>query len=195
MIPSSGTRIPFSIAGIFGALCLWTLIACTNDPDQVKAVGKSRDLPTEWANDVEILYSDSGAMRVFVTAPRLEKYYNGKERYTLMPKGIDARFFDSARVEKSSIIAGYAVEYPDKKLIEARNNVQVVNELGDTLNTEYLVWNRNTRIISTEASVRIITHENEVIFGENGMEADERFTRWRIRNIKQSTLLLKEDKE
>lgn len=168
------------------------MISCTNDPEEVKELNKGRNLPKEWAENVNIHFSDSGLLRALIAAPRLERYTEGRERYNLMPKGIHARFFDSAGVEKSGIKAGYAIEFPDKRVVEARNNVQVVNETGDTLFTEYLIWNRNTRLISTEASVRIITHENEVIFGKNGMEADERFTRWRIKHITESTLIIRE---
>jgi hypothetical protein len=98
----------------------------------------------------------------------------------------------SSRPERSSIRAGYAIEYPEKRLVEARNHVRVVNEKGDTMNTEHLYWDRNTQRITTDASVRIITHENEVIYGENGMEADERFTWWRIRRVKESSLIIRE---
>ncbi|HRZ41787.1 MAG TPA: LPS export ABC transporter periplasmic protein LptC [Bacteroidales bacterium] len=173
-------------------LGLIMIVSCTNDPEKVKELNKGKNLPKEWADDVTIHFSDSGLLRALITAPRLERYTDGRERYNLMPLGINARFFDSAGVEKSGIKAGYAVEFPDKRIVEARNNVQVVNETGDSLFTEYLVWNRNTRLISTEASVRIITHENEVIFGKNGMEADEKFTRWRIKHITESSLIIRE---
>lgn len=167
-------------------------VSCTNDPEKVKELNKGKDLPKEWAENVTIHFSDSGLLRALITAPRLERYTEGRERYNLMPKGIHARFFDSVGAETSGIRAGYAIEFPDKRIVETRNNVQVVNETGDTLFTEYLVWNRNTRLISTEASVRIITHENEVIFGKNGMEADEKFTRWRIKHITESSLIIRE---
>jgi hypothetical protein len=126
-------------------------------------------------------------------ASRLEKYVSSTERYTLMPKGIHAVFYDSAMTPRSSIEAGYAIEHPDRRTVEARHNIRVVNETGDTLFTESLLWERNKQLISTKAPVRIVTHENEVIYGENGMESDERFTKWRIRNVKESTLILKEE--
>lgn len=185
----------FILKGITGILCAVMLFSCVNDPEEVKAVSQGKNLPAEWADDVEMLYSEWGMMKVYLTAPRLEKYTGDRERYTLMPKGLKAVFYDSLMTERSSIKAGYAVEYPDRRTVEARYHVQVVNEKGDTLNTESLTWDRTKKLIYTNASVRIITHEHEIIYGENGMEADERFTRWRIRNVKESTLLLKEDED
>jgi LPS export ABC transporter protein LptC len=188
-------RVMLPVAFIAGLISAMIFSSCTNDPEKVKEVNQDKKLPREWANDVTIEYTDSGLLRARITAPRLEKYFDGRERYSVMPKGISARFFDESGAGKSGIKAGYAVEYPDKRLVEARNNVEVVNELGDTLRTESLVWNRNVRMITTDAAVRITTHENEVIFGENGMEADEQFTRWRIKNIRESTLILRESEK
>lgn len=171
------------------------LFSCVNDPEKVKAVKQDKDLPVEWAEDIEIIYSEWGTMKLHLKAPKVENYVSERERYTLMPQGIQAVFYDTSGAERSSIKAGYAVEYPGRRIIEARTDVRVINEKGDTLNTEYLVWDRSIQRISTNAAVRIITHENEVIYGENGMEADERFTRWRIKSVKESTLILREGEE
>ncbi len=173
-------------------ISLVSFFSCTNDPEDVKAVSKSKELPVEWADDVTILLSDRGLIRLFMHAPRLEKFAGNQERYTVMPEGIEATFYDTAMTERSGIVAGYAIEYPDKRIVEARYHVRVINETGDTLFTESLTWDRNNRLISTNTSVRIITHENEVIYGENGMEADEQFKRWRIRNVKESSLIIRE---
>jgi LPS export ABC transporter protein LptC len=181
-----------SITVIFVAVMLFS---CVNDPEDVKAVRQDQQLPVEWADDVEMIYSEAGNMRVVITTPRLEKYAGGRERYTLMPEGIHAIFYDSVMMERSSIKAGYAVEYPDRRTIEARYAVQVINETGDTLNTESLTWDRNQKRIFTTAAVRIITHENEVIYGTSGMEADERFTKWRINNIRESSLIIRESED
>lgn len=187
--PSAFFFVPFLAALVV------VLSYCTNDPEEVKAVSKNKNLPVEWADDVTILYSDRGVIRGFMHAPRLEKYAGDQEKYTVMPEGIKAVFYDSAMNERSSINAGYAIEYPDRRIVEARYHIKVINETNDTLFTESLTWNRNLRLLSTNSAVRIITHENEVIYGENGMEADERFKRWRIKNVKESSLIIREDSD
>lgn len=172
--------------------CCVMLFSCINDPEQVKYVKSDKSVPVEWAQDVKMIYSEWGAVKATMKAPKLEKYYDGHQEYTIMPKGINAVFYDSAMNERSGIDAGYAIEYPQKGIVEARNNVRVINEVGDTLYTEYLVWDRNEKKIHTNTSVRIITHENEVIYGENGMEADEQFRRWRILSVKESTIIIRD---
>jgi hypothetical protein len=84
--------------------------------------------------------------------------------------------------------AGYAIEYQLKKIVEAKYDVMVINEENDTLNTEHLIWNRNTKKIYTNTYVKITTHKNEVIHGERGMVADERFTYWRINKVRDASL-------
>ncbi|MFO7722802.1 MAG: LPS export ABC transporter periplasmic protein LptC [Bacteroidales bacterium] len=187
--------LPAAFRGIIVIAMTVMLFSCVNDPEDVKAVKQNQELPVEWAEDVEMIYSESGNQKVLMMTPRLEKYAGGRERYTLMPEGIHAIFYDSLMTERSSIRAGYAVEYPDRRTVEARYAVQVVNETGDTLNTESLTWDRNQQKIYTNAAVRIITHEKEVIYGTNGMEADERFTRWRIKNIRESSLIIRESED
>jgi LPS export ABC transporter protein LptC len=182
-------------AGTIMLQCLMVLAACTNDPEEVKAATQNKELPIEWAEDVTIHYSDNGVQKVFMHAPKLERYRQQGEMYTLMPEGVKAIFYDSAATERSSIVAGYGAEYPGKRTVEVKHNVRVINETGDTLFTESLTWDRTRQIIHTITPVRIVTHENEVIYGENGMEADERFTRWRIRNVRESSLIIRESSD
>jgi len=166
---------------------------CANDPEAVKAATQKKDAPVEWADEVTIRYSDHGKQKVFMFAPRLERFASEGEEYTVMPEGIKADFYDSAMVVQSGIRAGYAVDYPGKRTVEARYDVQVVNEKGDSLFTESLTWDREKKMIFTNAPVRIVTIEGEIIYGEHGMESDERFDRWRIRSVRESTLIIKEN--
>lgn len=173
-----------SIAGI---LCLAMLFSCVNDPEEVRKVKHDPDVPVEWGEDVEIMYSERADMQVLVKCPRFERFQR-HEIQTEMPDGIEALFYDSLGAVNSWLTAGWAIDHMQSQKMEAKYNVVVVNEYGDTLNTEHIIWDRKTRKIYTDEFVRIITHNNEVIYGENGMTANERFTRWRINGIKQSSI-------
>jgi LPS export ABC transporter protein LptC len=91
-------------------------------------------------------------------------------------------FFDDDLNVTSTLTAGYAVSREQDQVMEARQNVVVVNSRGDRLNTEHLVWDEKTRRIHSDAFSRITT-ATEVIYG-NGMEANEEFTRYRIKDVK-----------
>jgi hypothetical protein len=63
--------------------------------------------------------------------------------------------------------------------MEARNNVVVVNERGDKLFTEHLVYEENSDPqIHTDANVTIITAE-DTLYGK-GLESNRDFTRYKI---------------
>jgi hypothetical protein len=75
--------------------------------------------------------------------------------------------------------------------MEVKKNVVVVNEKGEQLNTEHLVWDEKKAKLLSDEFVKITTKE-EVIFG-TGLEANEDFTKYKIFNIK-GTLSLHKDK-
>jgi len=54
-----------------------------------------------------------------------------------------------------------------------------------------LVWNRTKKLITSDVFVKITT-ENNTIYGENGMEADERFDSWKLKKVR-GDILVKDD--
>jgi hypothetical protein len=66
----------------------------------------------------------------------------------------------------------------------------VINKEGEVLNTDQLFWDERLKIIYSNAFVKI-TRPNEVIMGE-GFEADETFSRWKIKKI-QGTIYLQDE--
>ena len=141
-------------------------------------MGNKDFLPVESAKDVETIYSDSAQIAVIVKAPQLDRY-EGEKSYVEMPKGVSVYFYDSLMHVKSKLTANYAINYEKDKLMEAKNNVIVVNEKGEQLNTEHLVWDQKKAIIYSDKFVKINTGK-EILLGE-GMEADERFDKWKIK--------------
>lgn len=66
--------------------------------------------------------------------------------------------------------------------MEARKNVSVINQKGERLNTEHLVWDERSEKLTSDEFVKITT-KDEIIFG-NGFEANQDFTKYKIFNIK-----------
>jgi LPS export ABC transporter protein LptC len=82
----------------------------------------------------------------------------------------------------SRLKADYGIRYDRELRMEARKNVVVVNEKGEQLNTEHLVWDERTRKLHSDEFVKITTGD-EIIYG-NGFEANQDFSQYRIFNIK-----------
>ena len=170
-------------------LVLLAFTACENDTNEVKKVTERKVYPIETLENVDMLYSEEASLKVKLKAPRIEKY-GGQKPYNEMQDGIDVSFFDSLMNVTSHITANYAIDKISEHLMEARNNVVVVNEKKEQLNTEHLVWDRKNGRIYSDEFVKITT-EDEIIMGE-GFESNQEFTRYKIKRPK-GTLSREED--
>jgi LPS export ABC transporter protein LptC len=165
------------------------LISCENDLDKVKLYSKGKLSPQESARSIKILYSDSARVQVEITAPVLNRFETDNP-YIEMPNGIHALFYDDALAVKSKLDADYGVRYEREQRMEARKNVVVVNQKGERLNTEHLIWDEKKEKLLSDDFVKITT-KDEIIFG-NGFEANQDFSKYKIFNIK-GTISLNND--
>jgi LPS export ABC transporter protein LptC len=176
----------------FGCLlAAFSFSSCENDLEKVNLLTKKKNLPVESGTQMTIIYSDSGLVKAKIQAPVLERYA-GKENYMLMPRGVKMEFFNGDENVSSTLTSKYAkvMEYPDNKILEAKNDVVVINENGEKLNTEQLFWDQKEQKITSNTFVKI-TRKTEIIMGD-GLESNQDFTRYKIKKIR-GTLQVKND--
>lgn len=180
---------------LFFALLFSIFFSCQNNAEEIDAItAKDSIFPTESGKKIELLYTDSGFVRVRLTSPVMNSYsYKVKERYTEMPKGLFLEFFDDSNKVKTTLKANYGVRYEETKKTEVRYKVEVVNANGEVLNTEQLFWDEQKRKIYTDAFVKITT-KKEILTG-TGLEAEEDFSEYEIKNISGSISVKDEDKQ
>lgn len=166
------------------------MMGCVNDPKEVDAIVETDTMPAELAHDIRMIHTDSARLKALVEAPVMYRY-NDEDGRMVCPEGIHVTFYRGNGEVESDLKAEYAISFAQRKTMEARRNVVVRNTRNETLNTEHLVWDEKSKRIFTEEFVRITTAE-EVIFG-HGLESNETFTEYRIKNIK-GTIDLKDDK-
>ena len=171
-------RMNASVFILLAAVIL-ALPSCQSDLEAIQTIVQVDEGPVESAFNVEIIYSDQARVRMILNAAQMDRYEN-EDSYLEMPQGLHVVFFDTLMQQTSSMRSKYAISYEDSEIIEARNDVVVVNEQGETLNTEQLIWDQKEEIIYSEKFVKI-TSDDEVTYGE-GFRADERFDRWEITN-------------
>ena len=151
-------------------------------------VGK--DLPSETMKGAEILYSDSAKIKMKLTGPQLDRY-EGEKPHIVFSKGVNILFYDDSMHLSSTLKADYGIRYESEGKMEAKKNVEVVNIKGEKLNTERLQLDEAKNRIFTDEFVKI-THGDEVIYGD-GLESNQDFTKYRIKNIKGSFNLKDEE--
>jgi LPS export ABC transporter protein LptC len=166
-------------------IIMFLLQACENDVAVVNTITAEaqRKLPAESGKNVEIIYSDSAMLRARLVAKQLDRYI-GNKSYMELPQGVKVVFYDENRKEETKMTADYGIGYDDGQgmnKMEAKRNVVVINEKGERLNTEHLIWNALTKKIYTDAFVKITTKE-QTIWG-NGMTANQDFSEYEIRDV------------
>jgi LPS export ABC transporter protein LptC len=170
-------------------LILTALPGCVNDPADVLAAAEKVQPSVERGQDVTIIYSDQGIVKMQLEAARVTRHLLD-EVYMEFSGGLKVTFFDPLLQPTSTLEAQYAIRYEETQLTIIRDSVVVINEKGEQLNTEELIWDPVKMKIYSDQFVRIKT-EDEILFG-TGFEADQEFTRYRILNP-EGTLNIRDD--
>lgn len=165
---------------VFSICCL--MVACENDIAKIKTFAVSEDLPRVTAEGFEMLLSDSTVIRSKLQTPELIRRDNEREPYTEFPKGVKITQYDAGMKVVSYITAEYAKYYEANERWEAKNNVIAINLNGDTLKTEYLIWDKKKQRIYSKEFVKII--QKDQIYTGTGFESNQDFTEYSFKNLK-----------
>ncbi len=157
----------------------------------ITAPDKTPLLVEENAN---IVYTDSARTKLRLLAPIIERY-GGTDPVDSFNKGMKIDFYDDSMNVTSHVSANKGIMHDnkDKQLMEADNDVVVINKKGDTLNTEQLFWDATKHSIYTNKYVKITT-ATQILYGD-GLQSNEDFTDYKIINIKGSVTLSNSKKE
>lgn len=153
--------------------------SCTNKIEKIKELSSADKLPGMEAENFEMIYSDSAIVRFKLIAPKMIRYDEEKEPFIEFPDGIEIEKFDSKMHIVSRITANYARYLNKEEKWLAKNNVIAVNEEGDSLKTEELIWEEAKEKIYTDQFVKII-RKDQIINGI-GFESDQDLMNWEIK--------------
>ncbi|MCB0737550.1 MAG: LPS export ABC transporter periplasmic protein LptC [Bacteroidetes bacterium] len=173
----------------FLLLLSFILFACTeNSIEQIEVLVNEEDLPIIEMDSAEIEYSDSSYLKAKIFGTLVENYikFDEKskketEKKLILTNGIKALFYNKYRDVNSTLTAFKATRLDNERLTHIENNVVVVNTKGDSLTTEYLLWDENTNKISSNRKVRVRTAD-EIIFAD-GFESDVNFEEISFKNV------------
>ncbi|MBK8923515.1 MAG: LPS export ABC transporter periplasmic protein LptC [Saprospirales bacterium] len=157
---------------------LASLIACDAAHQSDEQLYSPEDTQIEVGRDVEILYSDSAIVRVRVTAPTLHNFVDRENPRQEFPDGIKVEFLTPQLRVRSTLTAKFAIRQQEKGLVIARDSVVLTTVEQEQLETEELIWNEKSEMVSTEKFVKV-TKPGEVIYGF-GLEANQDFSFWKI---------------
>jgi LPS export ABC transporter protein LptC len=171
------TRLKNTFRSSIYLLLLGVFFACENSSEEIVPQETEEKHADQIGKDVEILYSTNGRISFQLNAPVMEQYL-GDSPYTEMPEGVHIKTFDSLMNVSSELTANYAIDIKHENRMEAKDDVVVINEKGEKLNTEHLVWDKKTEKITSDVFVKITT-DSEVLMGE-GLISNQDFSKYRI---------------
>lgn len=165
---------------LFGLL----MASCKNEISKIKEVIRTEEPPALVAEGFEMLISDSSVIRSKLQTPMLIRHNgeNDKNSFIEFPQGVKIEEYDAQMRVVSHITAQYAKNFPSENRWEAKNNVIAVNAKGDTLKTEYLVWDMQKKKIYSDQFVKII--QKDQVYTGVGFESNPDFSSYHIKNLK-----------
>jgi len=182
--------ILFPVSGIFFLLTIVFFSGCGNSADRVAMLTHAPTGPSMSTKNVEVIFSDSGKVQAKLTSVLMNQY-NNPEPYMEFPKGFHVVMYDSALRVETTISANYGKRLENTRIMEAKGNVVVRNELKkQQLNTEQLTWDEHRKMIYSNLPVKITTPD-KTLYGD-GLESNESFSRYQFRNV-HGQMLVKKD--
>ena len=136
-----------------------------------------KDTPVQVVDDMFIVQSDNGMIKMRAEAPRMEKYERGDTLdFELFPEGFFVYGFDEIGKLETEIVADNArhLKYDDgRESWEAFGNVVVKNLINqEVMETDTLYWDQENEKIYTHCYVRMYSPDG--FMQGYGMESDQR---------------------
>jgi LPS export ABC transporter protein LptC len=152
------------------------------DPEVLKVY----DGPINSATNIVMIQSDSTVLRSEITAAKQIEFLNGNIEF---PEGIDINFFTKDGELETTMRADRGYFLKDENLYRGEGNVQIKNLIKDqSLQTEEIFWNQAGKKIYTDKFVTI--QDPQKIIKGTGMEADDNFAVYRIKDIRDSRTII-----
>ncbi len=169
--------------GIVLAFFLAVLFSCEGKIKKIDQIISKDSLPEISVDQVQMLYSDSGIVRMKLFAKALERYTSIDSPYIDFPKGVMVFFFTKQKAREASLNAGWA-HYDEKKdLWEYRTKVKIVNRQGDILTTNHLFADRRKDSLYTKELVTINSADGFSITGKDGFRSNVDFTDYEFETV------------
>lgn len=171
-----------NIAAFLSFAIFFAVLSC--DEDLTKSVGKkTTNFPSQIINGANIIQKDSGFVKIRATAALIEKYELIDSPYIEARKGIYIQFYDKKKPKiPGTIRAKYAKIFEMKEFYEAKGNVRIVTNEGQTFATQTIFWDKKNKKMYTKDTVYVTDKDGSTLVGANGMTAKDDFSEYTFFN-------------
>lgn len=156
-------------------------LGCENDIERINLLTSDSDAPVVSGTNVNVIYSDSGKVKVQILAPTYKQFPKSERPYMEFPDGMEVFFYNDSLKLESEIRSEYAIYYSEEKLWHATGNVEVQKfNSGDALNTEELYWDEEKQLIYSDVYTKV-QNQDGTFYGKRGFEAFQDFSNWQLK--------------
>lgn len=171
-----------SIVAFLGLAIFFALISCEEDLTKTNK-NKNTNFASRIIYNADIIKRDSGKVKVRFKAPLLEEYEFIDTPYVEVRKGLYLEFFDNKKPKTpGKLWAKYAKIIEKKQFYEAKGNVKVINNEGQTFAMQSIYWDKKNRKMYTTDTVFITDKDGSIFVAANGMNAKDDFTEYTFYN-------------
>lgn len=144
-------------------LFVFIFVACNNSkPPIADKTAEAQEGYSMYTTHVNLAVSDSGVTQYRIIAQDWYIYNNGENARWYFPHKFKAIEVDSVNRTKASLVADTAYYYTRKSQWHFIGHVKVENTVGDTFLAKHLIWDSETRLVSSEDSVTVISNERNL---------------------------------
>lgn len=157
------------------------LFSCANDIKEVRDFLADKNLPIGVAENINMIYKDSGIVTTKMRSPLLYDYSNRNEHpYSEFPEGLHiTKIYKDG--DSLTVDGKYAISYSKTDVSELKGDVVIINHAQKyILKTSQVFWDQKYHYYLTEKPFVFIT-PTDTLQGE-GFEANENLSKWMVRN-------------
>lgn len=162
-----------SILSVMVILLAITFFACEGNYSKVQQLNLQEGDPVAEGKNINLFYTDSGAVVTNLMAPELLDYSNYEFSYQEFPEGVEVHFFDTDG--ESIIKSDYAIRFEETGLVDLRKNVRLTTADGNVLTAQQIYWDQNNKWVFTDQPYRITFDDGSYNDGAH-FDANEDFT-------------------
>ena len=171
-----------NIVALSGLAIFFVLISCEEDLAEANK-NANKNFPSRVIYNADITRRDSGKVKVRFKAPLLEEYEFIDTPYAEVRKGLYLEFYDSKKPNvPGKLWAKYAKIIEKKQFYEAKGNVKVINNEGQTFVMESIYWDKKNQKMYTKDTVFISDKDGNIFVAAHGMNAKDDFSEYTFYN-------------
>lgn len=126
------------------------LFSCESSLKDVQKAYQSSFVPMGEADTINLKYIDSGRIVSNLISPKMLDFSNAKSPFVEFPKGVKVLMFNNLGQVTTTITSNYAISYSKTDIIDLQENVVIISNEGQKMETEQLYFDQKNEWFFTE---------------------------------------------